>query len=224
MNEKKFFNTKTKYIYDSIRDDIINGRYKPDDKLIIGNIAEELKTSDIPVREALRKLESEKLVTFSPHIGVKVAKISYDEMKEIMDLRALLESHAVYLAAKQVTDDLIVKLKELLRSMKKCLDSNDYKAYGKLNREFHLDIYEICGNKTLYNLIKEMMEKTERSRAVFKIYPSRMQESYEEHRMIIEALEQKNAQEAKKIIYSQRNAVKQQYVENIDNIVSMNGT
>src|SRR5690606_29038054 len=89
-----------------LRDKILHGDYREGSPLRQDALAAELGVSRIPVREALRQLEVEGLVTFSPHLGAVVSSLSLNEIEELFDLRALLESELLRQAVKRMTDDV----------------------------------------------------------------------------------------------------------------------
>ncbi|MFO1445598.1 GntR family transcriptional regulator [Bacillus sp. Bva_UNVM-123] len=78
-------------IYQTLKQKIYDGKYKPGEKLVIARLAKDFECSDIPVREALNLLESEKLILFKPHIGAIVSPLSLEEIKEIFGVRVILE-------------------------------------------------------------------------------------------------------------------------------------
>lgn len=216
MREKSDYFTKSRYVYDMVKDDILSGRYAPGEKIVIRNVSEELNISDIPVREAMRKLEAEELVVFSPHVGATVASISFEEMKEIISLRELLEPYAAKLAVEKISSEKIDQLKQLVDEMDQCIEEDDYHSYGKLNKEFHLCIYEDCGNHTLFHIVKDLMEKTERTRAIFRMLPSRMRDSNSEHKQLLKAIEEKDEAAVEEIVKHQRLRSTERYLDQLD--------
>lgn len=218
MQHKDNILTKTEYVYLAIKEAILSGEYGPNEKIVIRNISESFNVSDIPVREAMRRLEAEKLVSIVPHVGVVVNSISLKEIEEGVALRDVLEPWAVRLAADNITTDDIEMLNTLVNQMDKCVEEDNYQLYGRLNKEFHQTIYECSGNQTLFNIINEIWEKTERLRAVFKSQPSRMKESNKEHKKLVEALARGDADQAEQIIKHQRSLSTKRYLAHLKSI------
>ena len=95
------FKTKNMAVYEALRQDIIDGRLKPSQKLIMSDLAKRFELSEIPVREAIRRLESDGIVEFTPHMGAVVSKIDESEFVEIYLIRIELEALANRLAVPQ---------------------------------------------------------------------------------------------------------------------------
>ena len=92
------FITKNVAVYEALRKDIIEGRLQPGQKIIMSEVAKEFGLSDIPVREALRRLESEGYAHFTPHVGAIVSERDGDKIIELYLIRTELESLATRLA------------------------------------------------------------------------------------------------------------------------------
>lgn len=114
---------KRQYAYKVIRTRIVDGTYAPGQRIIINQIAKEVGSSHIPVREAIHQLESEKLLEFKPNIGAIVKGIDNQLYKESLEVLALLEGYATAISATSITADGITKLKEINREMKIMLDN-----------------------------------------------------------------------------------------------------
>lgn len=219
MPSKNNILTKTEYVYLAIKEAILSGEYAYDEKIVIRNISEKLNVSDIPVREAMRRLEAEKLVSIIPHVGVVVNSFSIKEIEEGVEIREVLESWAARLVVNNIAQDDIGMLKSLVSQMDKCIEDENYQLYGRLNREFHQALYECSGNDTLVKMISELWDKTERSRAVFKINPSRMKQSNDEHKKLLEALAKGDADQAEQLIKDQRSRTTKRFLAHLKNTV-----
>ena len=137
-------------VTERIRTAILDGTFKPNEKLNQEELAKMLQVSRIPTREALRTLEGEGLIRFYPNRGAVVAAMRPDEMKDVYEIRAVLESNAAVAAIKHMTGDRIDRLKKLQRQMAACADASRWIA---LNDQFHLAIYEAEGTVRLLNVI-----------------------------------------------------------------------
>ncbi len=174
-------------MYNILQENIINGKLKPGTRLVIRRIAEELGVSQIPVREAIRSLEAQGLVVVIPHSGAHVSELNIDEVKEIMELRSVLEGYATR-SIMPVKGDTIEQLQKCMEEMRACINAGNLSEFGVINRKFHAIIYEQTPNKRLCKLINEILHESERTRAVFNLSVKRSEEAYKEHEDILNAL------------------------------------
>lgn len=126
---------------DAVRDGILRGRYPEGEPLRQDAIAEELGVSRIPVREALRQLEAEGLVTFSPHRGAVVSTLSLQEIMELFELRAQIEGDLIKRAVPLMTSEDHARAKEILGAYELALRSGEVAVWGALNWQFHSTLY-----------------------------------------------------------------------------------
>ena len=185
------YKSKVDIIYDLLMTDIAKGVYRQDDRLVISQIARQNNVSDIPVREALRRLESEGYVKISANQGATVCAFSIDRLLEIIRIKSVLEGYATRLSIDYVTPALLKKLRILNGQMKKAVDAGNYPKYSELNVKFHMSIYEATPYTELYNMIQDLWRKWSITRSVFAVDPNRMQESTREHEEIIRLLEER---------------------------------
>ncbi|WP_406600314.1 GntR family transcriptional regulator [Metabacillus sediminilitoris] len=185
--EKKL--NKRQYAYEVIRSRIIDGVYVPGQRIIIDQIAKEVGSSPIPVREAIHQLESEQLIEYKPNVGAVVHGINDDLYKETLHVLALLEGYATALSSKFITYEGIEKLKQYNQEMKDSLTNFELDKIGRLNRKFHNLIYSFCPNKLLLTNIQQMLDRLDTVRkSEFTFYPKRTPQSILEHEQIIESL------------------------------------
>ena len=109
---------KRQYAYKVIRTRIVDGTYAPGQRIIIDQIAKEVGSSHIPVREAIHQLESDQLIEFKPNIGAIVRGIDNELYMETLHVLALLEGHATALSAPLITSEGIEKLDNINKEMK----------------------------------------------------------------------------------------------------------
>ena len=199
------FITKNVAVYEALRKDIIEGRMKPGQKIIMSEVAKNLGLSDIPVREAIRKLESEGYVHFTPHIGAIVSELDADKIIELYLIRIELESLATRLAVDHITSGDIDFLIKKNHDMERAVKAEKYEKLGALNKEFHLRIYQAAPYPTLTQLIEDLWDKMERTQCVFSFVPDRASASVEEHKKIIEALKAGDTVLSEKLVKNQKN-------------------
>lgn len=198
------YRTKTQFVYCVLREAIVSGKLPPGTCIVIKDIAQELGTSGIPVREAIRTLEAEGLVEVTPHVGPRVARISVKELAEVLPVRAKLEAYATQLAASRSNPGLVPRLLPILDDMRLAVRKADTLTYGKLNMRFHMTIYESCGNEYLRKLIADLWEKTERVRSVFTMVPELLTQSLQEHEQMVRLLRDGRGGEIEEFAYQHK--------------------
>ena len=178
--------SKRQYAYNVIKAKIVDGTYVPGQRIIIDQIAKEVGSSHIPVREAIHQLESDQLIEYKPNIGAIVRGIDSVLYMETLHVLALLEGHATSLSASQITPTGILKLESINNKMKEALENYELDVLGELNREFHFFIYSFCPNKFLISNIHETWSRLDVVRRTgFTFFPNRTPQSIGEHDTII---------------------------------------
>ena len=144
-------------VADELREQIISGRIRGGAPLRQESLAAAFGCSLIPVREALLSLQGEGLVEFVPHKGAVAKEITYGEIEEIFDLRALLECDILSRAVPKVSDEDLRRAKDVLKQFVSLLDPEaDLGTWGKLNWDFHSALYAPAGRDTTYRMIQRL--------------------------------------------------------------------
>jgi len=136
----------------TIRDRIYSGFYWPREKLVETALADEMKVSRTIVREVLRELATKDLIYIQPNKGAFVAEISYEKIREFLELEAMLEGSAAYLATLELGDAEVRELNDILDRSEKMMDP---KPWSLANRQFHTLINAGCGNSKLIGIIRD---------------------------------------------------------------------
>ena len=155
--------TSVDRVHQDLRDAIIEGRYIPGSPLRLNRLTEEFGVSLIPIREALRRLEVERLVETSPNRGARVAGISPEDVADVYSMRVLLESEALARAWPRLTPEVIDELTKLRDRMAQQISKGDPEGY-ELHRRLHFEIYERADSPWLLYLIEILWSHTERYR------------------------------------------------------------
>ncbi|MFH0800288.1 MAG: GntR family transcriptional regulator, partial [Pseudomonadota bacterium] len=150
--------TKNVAVYKKLRQDIIKGKLKPGQKIVMADLAKAFGLSETPVREAIRRLESDGHVHFTPHMGAIVAKIDEGELVEIYLIRIALEALATRLASPHITDKDIDFLNKKNHEMEIAIQQGKYENLGSLNKNFHLRIYKAAPFPRLYKMICDLWD------------------------------------------------------------------
>jgi len=170
-----------------VRHDIITGRYPPESQIYPKAIAVELGTSFIPVREALRILESEGFVTFVNNRGTWVTPLSLEDANDLYSTRIELESQVVRMAEPFAPAELDA-LDRLLDELKVALEAGEMRRVVELNREFHFSLYRKSGSPRRLKLIEHLWLHAQRYQTLSVELRDDVGDS--EHRGIIGALRQ----------------------------------
>jgi len=193
------FKTKNQLAYERLKTGIIQGNYEPGSSLLLHTIANSFGISEIPIREALKKLEAEGLVSHAPNFGFVVTEPDFKNQMEIFEVRQLLEGHAAWLAASHISSETLEKLKGLLDEMKKKASKNMTRL-AELNYQFHDLIYSSCQNPILCKLIQQVWIMAPRTRSIYCLIKGRAQSSIQEHENIYCHLVGRDAKGAKEAL------------------------
>lgn len=211
------FLSKKDYAYETIKSEIISGAIAPGEHLVISKLAERLEISEIPVREALSILVSEKLVETTPGNRSIVTDISYDLLKETFELRIILEPICSKMATSFISEEGINELTILVDEMNDAIKDKDYPKVSKLNRQFHRKIYSFCPNKTMVSIIEDLLKTSIRASNVFRFLPERSDSSNEEHQAMLEAIKKGQSDVVYDLVKKQKEETLNIYLEKVDN-------
>jgi len=203
-NLRNTYITKSELVYRRLKKAIILGELKPREKIKIEDLRRNLGISTSPIREAMKRLEAENLLVNIPAVGTVVSDLSPEEIEEYYLIRANLESLAAKLATPFIGKDLIGQLRQLLCEMETCVQSRNYERYSVLNKRFHRLIYKSSPYKKLQQMIYDLWNVTQRFKAVFRLVPQRLSESYEEHKAMVEAIAQCNSELVERLVKEQQ--------------------
>jgi DNA-binding GntR family transcriptional regulator len=182
--------SKSRAAYDWIRARISRRDYTPGYRLVLGAIAADLGMSVVPVREALRQLEAEGLVTFERNVGARVAMVDESQYRYSMQTLALLEGAATAQAAPSLTTGDLRRAREINERMTDTLGHFAPDVFTALNHEFHETLYAPCPNRRLLELVEAEWARLGNLRSsTFAFVPGRAQESVHEHAEILALIE-----------------------------------
>lgn len=181
--------SKSEVAYDWIRARIANHEYGPGYRLVLGTIATELDMSVVPVREAIRRLEAEHLVTFEKNVGARVSVVDEEAYIHTMQTLSLVEGYATRLAAPFITAADLAQAAEINARMHRLIDDFDPYAYTQLNQRFHAVLFDRCPNPHILDLVDRGWSRLAGLRDTsFALIPSRPRHSVEEHDQILELI------------------------------------
>ena len=185
-------------VFITLREAILQGKLEPGERLMEIALAEQLGVSRTPIREAIRKQELEGLVTNIPRKGAMVAEITLKDLRDVLEVRRNLENLAVKLACEKATPEDIAELKQLHLNFKDTVDKGHLTAVTEADVKFHDKIYQITDNKRLIQILNNLREQMYRYRFEYIKDEINRGVLIDEHAMIIEAIENKDVEKAKK--------------------------
>jgi len=182
--------SKAQIAYQWIKARISDGGFSPGYRLVLGQLASRLGISQVPVREAIRLLEAEGLVTFERNVGAQVAMIDTTEYAQTMQTLALVEGFAIALSAPLTGVEALQRARVINAAMAECLLHFDPVRFTRLNREFHAVLYEACPNLHVLELVQRDWARLGSLReSTFSFVPGRAHASVAEHANLIELIE-----------------------------------
>lgn len=182
--------SKAQLAYVWIKERISDGTFVPGFRLVLGQIARQLDVSAVPVREAIRLLEAEGLVTFERNVGAQVAMVKESEYLHTMHTLAVVEGVATSLSAPFTTPADVARAREINAEMIACLKQFDPRRFTQLNLEFHSALFEHCPNPHILELVHRGWGRLSALReSTFSFVPGRAHESVNEHEAILRLIE-----------------------------------
>lgn len=186
-------------VSETLRQAIRDGIFKPGERLMEIPLSEELGVSRTPIREAIRKLELEGFVIMIPRRGTYVADISLKDISQVFEIRSALEELAGALAAERITAEEIEYLERMLVEIGTYIEKKDMEKIVEADVNFHEVLYKASRNERLVEIIHNLREQTLRFRTVSMNQPGRLAKTWEEHRLLVEAIADRDANKARKI-------------------------
>ena len=183
-------------IFQKIRQDIISGKYGRDEELKELLIASEMGASRTPVREALRQLEREELVTIIPNKGACVLGITTQDMKDIYEIRAALEGLCARHAVREMTKERLEILEEALYLANFHLGKGHERQLMEMSGKFHETLYESCGVRMLKRILQNYYLYLEQVRRFLFSIPENAALAVEGHQQILDAIKEKDEEKA----------------------------
>ena len=187
-------------VYRLLKKGVLSGYWAPGVRLIEKDLAKTLGVSRIPIREAIKKLESDKLLSITPKKGAIVIKMSPKEIEDIYTVVGCLEGMAAKLAVNNLENDNIKKLKTFIHEMSKEQIKGDYKNWLKSNIAFHKLYINACGNSQLINLILEKREWLLRYWILACSKPGLLDKIKIHHEKIMKAFEKRDSERVRNCV------------------------
>lgn len=184
-------------VYEELKMQILTGTIIPGTRMMEVELAEDMGVSRTPIREAIRKLEKEGLVTIEPRKGAYASMISTEDMVEILEVRQDLEGLAAFFAADRMTEEQMRELVDTSESYNDAVTRGSMDDMIKYDTKFHRIIVDSSNNKILVQMIEQLQELVLRFRYIYYDNFKRAENMPEEHAEILNAIRNKDADKAR---------------------------
>ena len=187
-------------VFLTLRQAIITGEFSPGERLMEVSLARQLGVSRTPVREAIRKLELEGLVIMIPRKGAQVAHITEKSLRDVVEVRMVLEEYAVALACERISPQGCEELARLHREFTDAVDRGEILDIAEKDEHFHDVIFQATQNDRLISIINNLREQFYRYRLEYVKDIRQRSTLVTEHMALLNAIREGNQQEAKAIM------------------------
>lgn len=198
-------------VFNTLRQAILTGELKPGERLMEIHLANKLGVSRTPIREAIRKLELEGLVTMIPRRGAEVSQITEKSMNDVLEVRRALDALCVELACDRITEEGLEKLQKACTGFEQAVKTKDLRRIAQADVALHDIIVQATGNQRLIQLVNNLSEQMYRYRFEYIKDFNQHTRLVEEHRIIYESIVNKDketaSQEARIHIDNQKKAI-----------------
>lgn len=202
-------------VFEKLESDIITGIYPRGEILTELKLVENLGVSRTPIREALRRLEQERLIEDTAK-GSVVLGITVDDLIDIMEIRQSIEGLAAYYATKNITPEELEELRQINELQDFYYEKKDIERLRQMDDRFHVAIYEISKRNVICDTLKPLHRKTQRYRRQSIGDDQRLANSIREHKAIFNAISEGNAALAQQLITQHIENAKNHMIERFD--------
>ena len=205
--------------YNLLRERILSKELAPGERLDLPRISKQLGISKTPLREAIHRLEIEGLIEIRPRSGTFVSRLDPVQVSESFELRTVLETYAAGLAAKECTQadlealaELVSRIESIVRSGK---EEDVYPRYLELDHAFHRTLVVLSGNERLIAAHERENLHAQMARIRYRSSAKDLLTSLKEHRLILAALQERDAQAARQVVEAHLNRSRQALLEDM---------
>ena len=188
--------TAQQFVLGELRKAITSGELKPGVAIRQEALAERLDVSRVPLREALKTLEGEGLVTYQAHRGYRVAELSMADLREVYRLREILEAEAVRAAVPMLDEAVFAALDAAQAEVEKAAADGDVAGMAAANRRFHFTLFEAARMPRLARIIGTLWDSTDAYRSLYYADGDNRRHVIAEHRAALAALRSGDAEGA----------------------------
>lgn len=182
------------WTYQYLKEKILNLEIAPGQQIHIEDFMENLKVSRTPIREAFLRLASEGLVDVKPRVGYFVVEITEDDIRDLFEVRELIETRAARKASELLTDEDIHNIAQLLKESEEAVENNDFEIFLENEIQFHEYLQKHILNRRFISFMDSINDLTYRERKLSIKSTENIKQTLVEHRRILEALQKRDAQ------------------------------
>ena len=187
-------------VFNTLREAILTGDIEPGERLMEIRLAEKLGVSRTPIREAIRMLQLEGLVNMTPRRGTVVAEISNEDLKNVLEVRKVLEQLAVAKACENISDETVNELRENIKEFNAAIRKKNPSDIANIDVVFHDIIYKATGNERLIQILYNIREQMYRYRLEYIKDQDTRKTVVRDHENLINAIVNKDVEKARSII------------------------
>ena len=187
-------------VFNTLRQAIITGEFAPGERLMEISLANRLGVSRTPVREAIRKLELEGLVIMIPRKGAQVARITEKNLRDVIEIRTVLEEFAAVLACERIDQAVLHDLRQAHEDFIRSVENGDILDIVDKEETFHYTIFRATNNDRLISIINNLREQFYRYRMEYVKDIRQRSNLVEEHRELLDAISSRDSIKAKELM------------------------
>lgn len=202
-------------VFNTLRQAILTGELKPGERLMEIHLADKLGVSRTPIREAIRKLELEGLVTMIPRRGAEVAQITEKSMSDVLEVRRTLDALCAELACDRISEEGLAALKDACGQFEQCVAGRDAQRIAQADVALHDIILQATGNQRLIQMVNNLAEQMYRYRFEYIKDSSQHERLVEEHKIIYQSILNKDKDTAAAAARTHINNQKQAIIRQI---------
>ena len=188
------------HVFDNLKQAIIRGNIAPGEWLVESHIAHMLGISRTPVREAIHKLERERLIERQPRGGFTVLGLNREDIEETFGIRGVLEGYAASLATIKHQPRELVALEQKVEEFQECLNKQQMDSLPVINTEFHDMLYALSKSPRLIHMINGLGDQIYRFREIILKDPTHAKTSHEDHRQMLKFMRKRDAEGVEKLV------------------------
>lgn len=192
--------SKVDIVYEYLLNEMASLNYRAGDRLIINQVAEVCGVSEIPVREALRRLESNGYVRIVPNQGAVAVGLDKNTIADIVQMKGVLEGFATRLSVDYLSANDLVQLHGINEQLRLAAQAKNFVACAELNKEFHVSIYAHIPQRELTNTIVNLWAKWSVTKNIFSVSPAILERSYDEHEHILQLIKARSYVEVEQYV------------------------
>jgi DNA-binding GntR family transcriptional regulator len=209
------YRSKKEMIYDFLKQEIIQGVHAPGSRFVIDELAARLEVSQIPIREAIQRLEADGFITTEPYVGARITTI---DATFIFEVFALLESHETICGRKAcqcASEEDLRTLARMIDEMDSLVD--DPEEWSEKNRAFHLFICDCASTLLVRKMLEKIFDHWDRLRLHYLkgVSGQRTRTAQAEHHQLLDAMRQRDADRVEQIIHTHNQGALESYIRHL---------